>query len=72
MRMSVVLKLQAICRDRLFPYINRFGRGHGVNDEPRQALFLALLIAIGMILIGNQIFFGLDSIFERKTIFKGI
>ncbi|KAL7074989.1 hypothetical protein ACQ4LE_005539 [Meloidogyne hapla] len=44
---------QAVCRDRLFPYINRFGRGHGPNEEPRQALFLAGLIAVSVILIGD-------------------
>ncbi|KAL3078264.1 hypothetical protein niasHS_012151 [Heterodera schachtii] len=44
---------QAVCRDRLFPYINRFGRGHGPNEEPRQALFLAAAIAVAVILIGN-------------------
>uniref|UniRef100_A0A914IDA3 Uncharacterized protein n=1 Tax=Globodera rostochiensis TaxID=31243 RepID=A0A914IDA3_GLORO len=44
---------QAVCRDRLFPYINRFGRGHGPNDDPRQALFLVAAIAVSVILIGN-------------------
>lgn len=47
------LLFPAVCRDRLFPYINRFARGHGPNDEPRQALFLASVIAVVVILIGG-------------------
>jgi amino acid transporter len=43
---------QAVCRDRLFPYINRFGRGHGPGDEPRQALLLCTVIVVLVILIG--------------------
>ncbi|KAI3411843.1 hypothetical protein GPALN_001906 [Globodera pallida] len=51
--LSSALVSLAVCRDRLFPYINRFGRGHGPNDDPRQALFLVAAIAVAVILIGN-------------------
>ncbi|KAI1714628.1 solute carrier family 12 domain-containing protein [Ditylenchus destructor] len=44
---------QAVCKDRLFPYVNRFAKGHGPNDEPRQALILGSVIACGIILIGD-------------------
>ncbi len=43
--------LQAMSRDRITPKI--FGKGQGVNNEPRNALILTFLIAEGGILIGE-------------------
>ena len=43
--------LQAMSRDRITPKI--FGKGFGVNNEPRNALILTFLIAEGGVLIGE-------------------
>ena len=43
--------LQAMSRDRITPKV--FGKAHGVNNEPRNALILTFLIAEGGILIGE-------------------
>ncbi|UYV72588.1 SLC12A1 [Cordylochernes scorpioides] len=37
---------QALCRDKLFPYIHPFGRGYGQNDEPRKGYLVAFVIAL--------------------------
>uniref|UniRef100_A0A7E4ZXP3 Solute carrier family 12 member 2 n=1 Tax=Panagrellus redivivus TaxID=6233 RepID=A0A7E4ZXP3_PANRE len=44
---------QAVCHDRLFPYIGSFGRGYGPNGEPRRAYLLVFAIACAVILIGD-------------------
>uniref|UniRef100_A0A0K0FA40 Solute carrier family 12 member 1 (inferred by orthology to a human protein) n=1 Tax=Strongyloides venezuelensis TaxID=75913 RepID=A0A0K0FA40_STRVS len=44
---------QAVCKDRLFPYINVFGKGSGKDDEPRKAYLLGFVICMVMILIGE-------------------
>uniref|UniRef100_A0AC35TMV5 AA_permease domain-containing protein n=1 Tax=Rhabditophanes sp. KR3021 TaxID=114890 RepID=A0AC35TMV5_9BILA len=44
---------QAVSKDRLFPYINHFGKGSGKGDEPRKAYLLGFVIAMVMILIGE-------------------
>uniref|UniRef100_A0A0N5C767 Solute carrier family 12 member 1 n=1 Tax=Strongyloides papillosus TaxID=174720 RepID=A0A0N5C767_STREA len=44
---------QAVCKDRLFPYINAFGKGSGKDDEPRKAYLLGFIICMVMILIGE-------------------
>jgi hypothetical protein len=54
--------LQAMSRDRITPKV--FGRGYGINNEPRNALILAFLIAEGGILIGE-----LDVIAAVVTMF---
>ncbi len=43
--------LQAMSRDRITPKI--FGKGHGVNSEPRNALILTFFLAEAGILIGE-------------------
>lgn len=43
--------LQAVARDRILPGF--FARGHGVSNEPRNALAVAFLIALAGILIGE-------------------
>uniref|UniRef100_A0A0N4ZIL3 AA_permease domain-containing protein n=1 Tax=Parastrongyloides trichosuri TaxID=131310 RepID=A0A0N4ZIL3_PARTI len=44
---------QAVSKDRLFPYINAFGKGSGKDDEPRKAYLLGFIISMIMILIGE-------------------
>lgn len=46
---------QAVCKDRLFPYISVFAKGYGKDDEPRRAYGLAFGVAMLMILIGALI-----------------
>lgn len=45
---------QAVCRDKLFPYIDYFATGYGKNDEPRKGYLLTLAICCAVILIGKQ------------------
>uniref|UniRef100_A0A914D8R6 Amino acid permease/ SLC12A domain-containing protein n=1 Tax=Acrobeloides nanus TaxID=290746 RepID=A0A914D8R6_9BILA len=44
---------QAVCKDRLFPYIGYFEKGYGRNDEPRRAYALTFVISMLMCLIGD-------------------
>lgn len=44
---------QALCKDKLYPYIEWFGRGYGQNNEPVRGYVLTFVIAIAFILIGE-------------------
>ena len=44
---------QALCKDKLFPYIEYFAAGHGKNNEPRRGYMLAFVVAIGCCIIGD-------------------
>ena len=44
---------QAVCKDNLFPYISFFGKGYGVNEEPKRGFILAAIIALAMVMIGR-------------------
>uniref|UniRef100_A0A914CBT2 Solute carrier family 12 member 3 n=1 Tax=Acrobeloides nanus TaxID=290746 RepID=A0A914CBT2_9BILA len=44
---------QAVCKDKLFPYIGYFAKGYGPNNEPRKAYVMVYLLACGIILIGD-------------------
>ncbi|KAF5270292.1 hypothetical protein FQA39_LY08403 [Lamprigera yunnana] len=44
---------QALCRDKLYPYIEWFGKGYGKNNEPVRGYILTFFIAIAFILIGE-------------------
>ncbi|KAK0399396.1 hypothetical protein QR680_003025 [Steinernema hermaphroditum] len=44
---------QALCEDKLYPYVRVFAKGHGVQNEPYRAYVLTFLIATGIILIGD-------------------
>uniref|UniRef100_A0A914W591 Amino acid permease/ SLC12A domain-containing protein n=1 Tax=Plectus sambesii TaxID=2011161 RepID=A0A914W591_9BILA len=44
---------QAVCKDRLFPYIKVFGKGYGREEEPRRAYALVFVITMLVILIGD-------------------
>jgi solute carrier family 12 sodium/potassium/chloride transporter 2 len=44
---------QALCKDRLYPYITWFGKGYGKNNEPVRGYVLCFFISGGFILIGE-------------------
>ncbi|KAI1301558.1 Solute carrier family 12 member 2 [Halotydeus destructor] len=44
---------QALCKDKLFPYIDYFAVGTGKTNEPRRGYFLAFGIAVGCCIIGE-------------------
>ncbi|GAB6030867.1 solute carrier 12 [Chamberlinius hualienensis] len=44
---------QALCRDRIYPYIFWFGKGYGKSDDPLRCYGLTFIIAVGFILIGE-------------------
>jgi len=52
---------QALCRDKLFPYLHFFAKGYGKNQEPLRAYALTFVIALGFILVG---------MYNYKIIFK--
>ncbi|CAM9584114.1 unnamed protein product [Chrysoparadoxa australica] len=45
--------LMALARDGIFPFLNRFGKGYGMRDEPVNALGLTLIISTIAILAGD-------------------
>jgi solute carrier family 12 sodium/potassium/chloride transporter 2 len=47
---------QALCNDKIFPYLHVFGKGYGKNQEPLRAYGLAFAIALACILIGKESF----------------
>ena len=47
---------QALCNDKIFPYLHVFGKGYGINQEPLRAYGLAFAIALACILIGKESF----------------
>lgn len=46
---------QALCKDRLYPYIFWFSKGFGKNNEPVRGYVLTFIIAIVFILIGKEL-----------------
>ncbi|XP_060804518.1 bumetanide-sensitive sodium-(potassium)-chloride cotransporter [Amyelois transitella] len=48
---------QALCQDKLYPYLEFFAKGYGSNNEPVRGYVLTFIIATAFILIGglNQI-----------------
>ncbi|XP_046634387.1 bumetanide-sensitive sodium-(potassium)-chloride cotransporter-like isoform X2 [Daphnia pulicaria] len=44
---------QALCNDKIFPYLHFFGKGYGKNQEPLRAYALAFAIALACILIAE-------------------
>nr|CAH0110929.1 unnamed protein product [Daphnia galeata] len=44
---------QALCNDKIFPYLHVFGKGYGKNQEPLRAYALAFAIALACILIAE-------------------
>ena len=45
--------LQAVAKDKLFPYIEGFGEGWGANNDPFRGYILVFLIALVCVLIGD-------------------
>ncbi|XP_052742375.1 bumetanide-sensitive sodium-(potassium)-chloride cotransporter isoform X2 [Bicyclus anynana] len=48
---------QALCEDKLYPYLEFFAKGYGANNEPVRGYALTFVIAVSFILMGglNQI-----------------
>ncbi|XP_063894987.1 bumetanide-sensitive sodium-(potassium)-chloride cotransporter [Helicoverpa armigera] len=48
---------QALCQDKLYPYLEFFAKGYGQNNEPVRGYVLTFVIAVAFILMGglNQI-----------------
>lgn len=44
---------QAVCKDKIFPYIHVFAKGYGPTDEPRLGYFLTYIISVLFIIIGK-------------------
>ena len=44
---------QALCKDKLFPFIEYFGVGYGRGNEPRRGYILAFFVAVGCCIIGD-------------------
>ncbi|XP_076356128.1 solute carrier family 12 member 2-like isoform X2 [Tachypleus tridentatus] len=44
---------QAVCKDRLFPYIHFFEKGYGETNDPRRAAVLTVIISILFTVIGE-------------------
>lgn len=44
---------QALCNDKLYPYLEFFGKGYGKNNEPVRGYVLTFFVALGFILIGK-------------------
>lgn len=43
---------QALCQDKLFPYIHYFSKGYGKNNDPKRGYILTFLIAFIFLMIG--------------------
>lgn len=46
--------LQALAKDRLFPYFHYFEVGWGANNDPLRGYFLVSLICFGCYMIGKK------------------
>lgn len=44
---------QALCKDKLYPKIEWFGKGYGKNNEPIRGYILTFIIAIAFTLVGE-------------------
>jgi solute carrier family 12 sodium/potassium/chloride transporter 2 len=44
---------QALCQDKVYPYLTRFGVGYGKTDDPLWSYGLGFIIAIVFIIIGK-------------------
>ena len=45
--------LQALARDRVYPFLGCFGKGYGKGDEPRVAIFLMYVLCQCCMFIGG-------------------
>lgn len=44
---------QALCKDKLYPYVEFFGKGYGKTGEPVRGYILTFFIAVALILVGK-------------------
>lgn len=44
---------QALCQDKLYPYLEFFAKGYGANNEPVRGYVLTFIIATAFILMGE-------------------
>lgn len=51
--MSAPKVFQALCKDKIFPFLVYFGVGYGPNDSPRRAFVLCFFIAFGFQMIAD-------------------
>jgi solute carrier family 12 sodium/potassium/chloride transporter 2 len=61
--------LQAVCKDKIFPYIHVFATGYGKADEPRRAYLLANVIALACVCIGKLMSL-FDDMFTFMSVFQ--
>eukprot|EP00095_Tigriopus_kingsejongensis_P005373 maker-scaffold34_size539781-snap-gene-4.25 protein:Tk05373 transcript:maker-scaffold34_size539781-snap-gene-4.25-mRNA-1 annotation:"sodium-potassium-chloride cotransporter " len=45
--------LQALAKDKLYPFIGVFSSGHGKNNEPFRGYILSFCIALACVMVGN-------------------
>ena len=45
--------LQALGKDKLYPFVHHFSKGYGANQDPFRGYFLVFLISLGCLLIGK-------------------
>jgi len=45
--------LQALAKDKLYPFIEYFGQGYGANNDPFRGYILVFFIALAMTMVGN-------------------
>ena len=45
--------LQAVAKDKLFPYIQGFGEGYGANNDPFRGYILVFILALVCVLVGD-------------------
>ncbi|RUS77830.1 hypothetical protein EGW08_014404 [Elysia chlorotica] len=51
--MSAPKVFQALCKDKIFPFLVYFGVGYGPSDSPRRAFILCFFIALGFQMIAD-------------------
>ncbi|KAK3791356.1 hypothetical protein RRG08_012538 [Elysia crispata] len=51
--MSAPKVFQALCKDKIFPFLVYFGVGYGPSDSPRRAFILCFFIAFGFQMIAD-------------------
>ena len=51
----IILLLQALGKDKLFPGIHFFAKGYGKDDEPRRGYLLTFIICLAMTCVGKSL-----------------
>jgi solute carrier family 12 sodium/potassium/chloride transporter 2 len=58
---------QALCEDKLLPFISWFAKPYGPSKEPRRAYLLAFIIALGINYSSYFTFFNSKIIIKNKV-----